>query len=264
MYNKRGVRRIMMSGAVLVLFLCALCNLHCRAADMQMPTVALVSQGEETVCSVSTDAPQYLLEWDTDSRFTHKEAFALYRGRNYDAYLMDSRKEKVTLRFPKKSGVYYIRAYGVYSDGKGGYVLSKASKQCKVIFTENSKRQSRKMPRTDKKLKMPGLKAQYVKKLNCLKLTLMLPEGTRGYMLETSSKKSFSYKKAYPLYEDTGDYMVLWNPAVTKRKQTLYIPISEFRGNHVYVRLYAMGDVDDNGTNILSAPSQIKKVCWKR
>lgn len=264
MYGKKGGRQMMMAGMVLVVFWCAFCNGRCRAAKVQAPIVALVSQGEETVCSVSTDAPQYLLEWDTDSRFIHKEAFALYQGKHYDAVLMDGSEEKITLRFPEKNGVYYIRAYGVYADGKGGYMLSKASKQCKVIFSEDRRQQSRKMPRTARRLKRPGLQVKYVKKSNCLKLTLMLPEGTQGYMLEASSKKSFSYKKAYPLYEDMGDYMVLWNPAVAKRKQTIYIPVSEFRGNQVYIRLYAMGAVDESGANIVSAPSRIQKACWKR
>ncbi len=250
---------------LLIMIVWCMGRVKCMAAGGQAPIVEQVGQEDRAMVSVTTDAPQYLLEWDTDSKFIHKEAFALYKGRNYDMYIKDSRQLNFHINFPREQGCYYVRAYGVYPDGKGGFVLSRASKKLKIFFSgPEAGKEKQASAGKEVKIAKPGLRASYMKRKGCIKVTLTLPRGTEGYMLECSGRKSFSYKKAHLLSQDNGKYMVLWNLNASKGKRVMYIPVSEFSVTKVYIRLYAMGGQKENGENVLSKPSDIVCVHWNR
>lgn len=239
-------------------------ELPCMAAPKTTtngtPLLSVLETNQGYIFTITTDAPLYMLEWDTDPGFAHKQVHALCKGKQYDAFLQSNKEAQLTLQFPDCNATYYIRAFGIYPDGHGDYSMSKASKKIQVgTASETNLQQSKKKV----KLTTPTLKASRLKKEKCLQLVITLPQKSTGYMIECSAKKSFCYKAGHPLYVDDGNYVVRWNEHVSKRKQTIKIPLSEFAGNQTYIRVYAIRQDASANTTVISPPSTIKKVSWK-
>lgn len=240
----------------------------CLAAEQTTtplpPLLSASADNQGYTITVSTDAPLYMLEWDTSQDFLHKQAHAFFKGTEYDAFLRGSRQTKLSLCFPNKNKTYYIRAYSIYLKSNGGYSISKASKKISVKTIQDSvDNSSAHSSKKQAKLSAPAVKVSHLKKERLIKLTITLPKKSTGYMVECSSRKSFCYKTCHLLYTDDGNYVVRWSNHLTNRKQIILLPYSEFSGKQTYIRVYAINESSSAREAVISPPSAIKKASWK-
>lgn len=235
-----------------------------QSTDRTPPVLSVTQVQQGYMVTVSTDAPFYLLEWDTRSDFAHKQVHALFRGRQYDALVRSKNQTRLYLQFPDDDQTYFIRAFNVYPDGSGGYSLSRSSGQVTAGAAKDTTDAAKKQGRTKPaRLKAPVVRTAYIKKERCIQVTFTLPKKATGYMLECSRKKSFSYKTGHPLYTDDGNYVVRWNENIKKQKQSIKLPLSEFSGKQTYIRVYAISENDSPAEALISPPSTIQKISWK-
>ena len=269
--RKRAVGALLTAVIAIVLFFC-MHKSSCMASESdekekgqtgtEPPSIELIKTGQNAVLQVHTDAPMYIVEWDTDESFQHKAAFALYQGRSYDAKLYRNDQKSIKLAFPAAGKCYYVRVYNVEQGQEESFVLGSVSSCCQIDLRQMAEGQTAGYEKKQMKINAPKIKAVYLKKKKSIKVTVSLPKTARGYMLECSTDKSFCHKKDYLLHQDDGTYMVVWNPGVSKRQYTITLPITEFSGNHVYIRAYVMGEEDMKGDHVLSKPSGIARVKW--
>lgn len=96
------------------------------------PQIELVTNSHDLKLRVTTLAKEYVVEWDTDKRFSHKTAYVLYEGKQYGSQLVMNAGQEITIRLPKTQNLYYVRAYAVYYTNQYERKVSAVSKVLKV------------------------------------------------------------------------------------------------------------------------------------
>ena len=249
---------VFLIACALLLFPPATC--HAGQSVKPVPPILSVNSGDDYgSLHVDTQAPQYMIEWDTTKSFQHKKVYALYRDTAYQAALYPGTTKEVHFYFPDPTRTYYVRAYNIYPQDSRQPQVSRASAVLKISPQATP---VTKAP-IIKKFSRPRVKASFNKKNACIDLELTLPARATGYMVECSRLKSFPFTKLHPLYWDSENYYIRYHNAVKDRKQLLQIATSELAGNHTYIRVYAVCDQPEQNRSYISSPTAVKKVSWK-
>ncbi len=248
---------VLLIGCFLTLFSPMIC--HAQKITKTVPPALSANTDEYGIIHVDTQAPQYMIEWDTTRSFQHKKVYPLYRGTDYYADIYTGTVTKVNLYFPDPAKTYYVRAYNIYPRQTGFPRVSKVSEILKIAPRSTP---AAKAP-VIKKLARPKVKTSLNRSDACIDLELTLPANATGYMVECSRLKSFPYTRLHPLYWDSENYYIRYNNTVKDRKQFLQIAFSELSGNYTYIRVYAVSDQPADNRSYISMPTGVKKVSWK-
>ncbi len=150
------------------------------------PVVEILEEGYQLKLQVTTAATEYFVEWDTDKKFSHKNAYVLYDGREYGFQLVENKGQAINIHLPKIHDKYYIRAYAVYDTGAYQKKVSAVSNVVTVNLSEASKAVKPKGGYVTLRMQSKGGTV-------CKSLYLDLEEREKGYKLPVVERAGYNF-----------------------------------------------------------------------